>query len=122
MQPETVNDEFTGTRRYTVTRLLGAGSWGRVYQAYDNERNAFVAVKLLSRFSAEALLRFKREFRALQSVAHPNLVTLYELLNDGDKWFFTMEYVEGRTFLDYVHSGDLPAGVNTPAGKSPECT
>ncbi|MFT3839410.1 MAG: protein kinase [Myxococcaceae bacterium] len=114
-----MNDEFTGNRRYTVTRLLGAGSWGRVYQAYDNERNAFVAVKLLSRFSPEALLRFKREFRALQSVAHPNLVTLYELLNDGDKWFFTMEYVEGRTFLDYVHSGDLPAGVTTPAPTRP---
>ena len=42
-------ESFTGTRRYTPTRVMGAGSWGRVYQAYDNERNAFVAVKLLQR-------------------------------------------------------------------------
>ncbi|MBX7098907.1 MAG: serine/threonine-protein kinase PknK [Myxococcaceae bacterium] len=98
----TAADEFTGTRRYTPTRLLGAGSFGRVFQAYDNERNAFVAVKLLSKFSPEALIRFKREFRALQNVVHPNLVTLYELLSDQDRWFFTMEYVEGVTFLDYV--------------------
>jgi serine/threonine protein kinase len=95
-------DEFTGTRRYTPTRVLGAGSWGRVYQAYDNERNAFVAVKLLSKFSPDALLRFKREFRALQNVTHPNLVTLYELLSDADRWFFTMEHVDGKTFLEYV--------------------
>jgi hypothetical protein len=95
-------DEFTGTRRYTPTRVLGAGSWGRVYQAYDNERNAFVAVKVLSKFSPEALLRFKREFRALQNVMHPNLVTLYELLSERDQWFFTMEYVEGTTFLEYL--------------------
>ena len=95
-------DEFTGTRRYTPTRVLGAGSWGRVYQAYDNERNAFVAVKLLSKFNPDALLRFKREFRALQNVTHPNLVTLYELLSDADRWFFTMEHVDGKTFLDYV--------------------
>ncbi len=95
-------DEFTGTRRYTPTRVLGAGSWGRVYQAYDNERNAFVAVKLLSKVNPDALLRFKREFRALQNVTHPNLVTLYELLSDHDRWFFTMEHVDGKTFLDYV--------------------
>jgi eukaryotic-like serine/threonine-protein kinase len=94
--------EFAGTSRYTPTRLLGAGSWGRVYQAYDNERNAFVAVKLLSSFGPEALLRFKREFRALQNVVHPNLVTLYELISETDRWFFTMEYVDGRSFVDYV--------------------
>ena len=94
--------EFAGTSRYTPTKLLGAGSWGRVYQAYDNERNAFVAVKLLSSFGPEALLRFKREFRALQNVVHPNLVTLYELISETDRWFFTMEYVDGRNFVDYV--------------------
>ncbi len=114
-------DEFTGTRRYTPTRVLGAGSWGRVYQAYDNERNAFVAVKLLSKFSADALMRFKREFRALQNVTHPNLVTLYELLSDADRWFFTMEHVDGKTFLDYVlgDGSDIDDSRATPASLGP---
>ncbi|MBX7116476.1 MAG: serine/threonine-protein kinase PknK, partial [Myxococcaceae bacterium] len=95
-------EAFEGTRRYLPTRVLGAGSWGTVYQAYDNERNAFVAVKLLSRVGPEPLMRFKREFRALQNVVHSNLVTLYELLSHGDQWFFTMELVDGATFLEYV--------------------
>ncbi|MBS1152522.1 MAG: hypothetical protein H6Q89_4220, partial [Myxococcaceae bacterium] len=108
-------DEFTGTARYTPTRVLGAGSWGRVYQAYDNERNAFVAVKLLSKFNPEALLRFKREFRALQNVTHPNLVTLYELLSEADRWFFTMEHVDGKTFLEYVLGDANDPGPDAPS-------
>lgn len=116
MQTLPSTEVFEGTRRYMPTRVLGAGSWGTVYQAYDNERNAFVAVKLLSRVGPEALMRFKREFRALQNVVHPNLVTLYELLSLGDQWFFTMELVDGVTFLEYVHGtvGALPPQREAP--------
>lgn len=96
--------EFAGTSRYAVERKLGAGGFGVVYQAFDQEREARVALKMLRNLEPEALFRFKREFRALADLVHPNLVQLYELAEEQRQWFFTMELVDGTTFLDYVRS------------------
>ena len=98
---------FIGTERFAIKRRLGAGSFGVVYEAFDQETNSTVALKVLHQAlfqeSGEALYRFKREFRALADVTHPNLISLYELISDGEQWFFTMELVRGINFLDYVY-------------------
>ena len=52
---------------------------GVVYEAYDREREARVALKRLRTLRPDALLRFKNEFRALQDIQHPTLVSLGEL-------------------------------------------
>ena len=96
------DETFRGTSRFETTRRLGAGAFGVVYEAFDRERNCVVALKTLRRTGDEALYRLKREFRSLADIAHPNLVSLYELFSDGHLWFFTMEFVEGQTFRDYV--------------------
>src|SRR5689334_20196535 len=82
---------------------------GLVYAALDRESAAPVALKLLREMTADNLLRFKNEFRALQDLQHPNLVTLGELFEEGGEWFFTMELVEGVKFLDYVRRSETPA-------------
>lgn len=103
-----VATEFTGTERFRLVRRIGAGGMGVVYEAEDLERGARVALKTLPGFDATALYRFKREFRGLADVSHPNLVTLYELHSVGSHWFFTMELVDGIDFLSFVRGTEPP--------------
>ena len=94
--------EFAGTDRFTLRRRLGAGGMGVVYEAHDREMDKIVALKTLTRAEAAHIYRFKREFRTLADVSHPNLVALYELTSEGRHWFFTMELVKGVTFIQHV--------------------
>ena len=75
---------------------------GSVYLVYDKQLDTKVALKTLRVSSGLDLFRFKREFRSLADIRHVNLVTLYELVSDGDQWFFTMEYVIGVPFDRYA--------------------
>jgi serine/threonine protein kinase len=93
-------------------RRIGEGAFGVVWEAYDTERGARVALKALTRTEPSSLYLFKREFRALADIVHPNLVTLYELLNYGDRWFFTMEFIEGVDFVEHVR------GITQPSSRS----
>jgi tRNA A-37 threonylcarbamoyl transferase component Bud32 len=60
--------------------------------------------------SGRDLYRFKREFRALADVIHPNLAALHELVAASGDWYFTMELVDGVSFIDWVRPGKIAAG------------
>jgi serine/threonine protein kinase len=100
-----LDDSFAGNARFEIVRRLGAGGMGVVYEARDRETGARTALKTVRKLSAETILRFKSEFRALQDLRHPNLVTLGELFEDRGRWFFTMELLEGTSFLQHVRPG-----------------
>ena len=94
--------DFANHKRFSVRRKVGAGGMGVVYEALDRERGEWVALKTLLGVGPLALYRFKREFRALADVAHPNLISLHELFSEGEQIFFTMEFVDGVDFVEYV--------------------
>lgn len=90
------------SERFDIESRLGSGGFGVVYRAFDRELGARVALKTLHETNPRTLYRFKREFRALADIAHPNLVTLYELISEGETWFFTMELIGGSDLLAWV--------------------
>ncbi len=92
-------EDFAGTERFLVQRRLGAGAYGVVYEAYDRQEKSLVALKVLRFAEADSLYRFKKGFRALADIRHPNLVSFYELMSEDGLWFFSMELVPGRDFL-----------------------
>jgi serine/threonine protein kinase len=95
--------------RYELVRRIGSGGMGVVYAALDRERGRRVALKTLRKLDASSLYRLKNEFRAAAGIMHPNLVSLHELVSEGDQWFITMEYVEGVRFSQHVRS-DMEEG------------
>lgn len=97
--------------RFRLGSLIGSGAFGEVYRAYDRVRQRAVALKLLHKRDPESIARFKREFRSVAPLRHPNLVGLHSLHREGDRWFFTMDLVEGHDLRPYLR----PAGVLDPA-------
>jgi hypothetical protein len=121
---------FRGTARFRLVRFLGQGGMGLVYEAFDEASASPVALKLLPFVSPDSLARFKREFRAIADVHHPNLVRLGELVAEGAQWFFTMELVNGIDLQSYVCGENvqspptsigpvLPGGITTPGVAKP---
>jgi hypothetical protein len=81
---------------------LGSGSQGQVWRAADLRlRERSVALKrALSGGDAAAAAKVRREAEVLASVNHPNVVTVYDAVEEDGDWWIVMEYVDGRTLAD----------------------
>lgn len=88
--------------RFEVIRHIAEGGMGDVFEAFDRSRNARCAIKTLLQMSSVQLQLFKNEFRALQDVAHPNVLRLGELFEHDGRYFFTMEMIDGVDMVAYV--------------------
>lgn len=105
-----------GTRlagRYQILERLGAGGMGVVYRAEDTWLGRTVAIKVLRPEMAadgEFLRRFRREAKAAACLSHPNIVSLFDVGQDGDLHYLVMEYVPGHTLQQHLERGPLPPG------------
>ncbi|GAB4146137.1 MAG: hypothetical protein Tsb009_18710 [Planctomycetaceae bacterium] len=91
---------------YRIERKIGAGGMGTVYLGVHEETGKEAAIKVLppSMAREDALIaRFNREIEALQKLANPHVVKLYESGTTEDTYFYAMEYIEGETLADRLY-------------------
>jgi serine/threonine-protein kinase len=95
---------------YQFLEKLGAGGMGEIWKAQDTRLNRFVAVKVLTSASAgdpERRRRFIQEAQAASALNHPNIITIHDIISEGDAEFMVMEFVQGKTLIDLIPKGGL---------------
>jgi serine/threonine protein kinase/Tol biopolymer transport system component len=96
---------------YEIQSPLGAGGMGEVYRARDTRLGRDVAIKVLpAHLSSNPDLRQRldREAKAISSLNHPHICTLYDVGSQGGVDFLVMEHLEGETLADRLHRGAMP--------------
>ncbi|WP_066068518.1 Stk1 family PASTA domain-containing Ser/Thr kinase [Neobacillus soli] len=91
--------------RYKVLEMIGGGGMANVYLAHDMILDRDVAVKMLRLDFAndeEFIRRFHREAQSATSLAHPNIVSIYDVGEEDSLYYIVMEYVHGQTLKQYI--------------------
>jgi serine/threonine protein kinase/beta-lactam-binding protein with PASTA domain len=101
--------------RYKILEMIGGGGMANVYLAHDMILDRDVAVKMLRLDFAndeEFIRRFRREAQSATSLAHPNIVSIYDVGEEDDMYYIVLEYVEGQTLKQYIQQNS-PVKVET---------
>ena len=96
---------------YEFLEKLGSGGMGEIYKARDSRLNRIVAVKVLApgrTRDPERRRRFIQEAQAASGLNHPNIITIHDILPEGDTQYMVMEYVAGKTLHALIRAGRLP--------------
>jgi serine/threonine protein kinase len=96
--------------RYEILQTLGQGGMGVVYLARQKKLDRLVAIKAISPYLAqepEVRERFAAEASVLARLSHPNIVTLYDYIEEPDALYLVMEYVEGKPLSEILKAAPL---------------
>ena len=91
--------------RYEILEKIGNGGMATVYKAKCHVLNRFVAVKVLKDefiTDNEFIKRFKSEALSAASLTHPNIVSIYDVGNEGDVYYIVMELIQGKTLKEII--------------------
>jgi ankyrin repeat protein/predicted Ser/Thr protein kinase len=106
-QPEELAGDFP---QLEILELLGQGGMGVVYKARQISLDRLVALKLLNipdSAGPDFAERFSREARALASLSHASIVTVYDFGHAGDRYYLLMEYVDGADLHRLIRGGEI---------------
>jgi serine/threonine-protein kinase len=98
-------EEFILNGRYRIIERIGSGGMSVVYKAQDLSLGRIVALKVLHESLTDDegfLRRFQREAHAAANLSHPNIVTVHDIGQDGNRHYIVMEFVDGRTLKQLV--------------------
>nr|AON96295.1 CIPK10 [Stipa purpurea] len=96
--------------RYEIGRLLGQGSFAKVYYGRSVKTAESVAIKVIDKekiFKCGLMDQVRREISVMKLVKHPNIVQLYEVMATKTKIYFVLEYVKGGELFNKVQRGRL---------------
>src|SRR5512140_3227911 len=104
--------------RYRVTRTLGSGAMGEVYEAVDDVLGRDVAIKTLKGEKGALLLdeRFKLEARAIAQLSHPGVVQVFDIDLAAEPPYLVMERVAGPSLAEKIKAGTLTPAEVVPLG------
>ena len=99
--------------RYEIKEKIGNGGMAMVYKAKDQVLNRYVAIKILrDEFTTdeECIKRFSIEAQSAASITHPNIVSVYDVGNEGNLYYIVMELIKGKTLKEIIieEGGALP--------------
>jgi serine/threonine protein kinase len=96
--------------RYTIEEKIAAGGMGVVYRAHDQNRSEDIAIKVMLPSlvkNPRAREKFMDEARLSSKLSHANIVNVYDVQNEGDLFFITMELLEGQDLRDVMENRKL---------------
>ena len=91
--------------RYELIEPIGNGGMAKVFKAKDQILNRYVAVKILrDEFTTdqEFIKRFEAEAQSAASITHPNIVSVYDVGNEGNLYYIVMELIQGKTLKEII--------------------
>ena len=91
--------------RYEILGKIGTGGMADVYKAKDHKLNRFVAVKVLKpefREDTTFIRKFRSEAQAAAVLTHPNIVNVFDVVDDKGVYYIVMEFIEGITLKEYI--------------------
>ena len=96
--------------RYEIIKKIGVGGMATVYKARCNVLNRYVAVKVLREefiTDEEFIKRFNSEAQSAASLTHPNIVSIYDVANDGNIYYIVMELIKGKTLKEIIDTDGI---------------